>query len=468
MNRITPLQWVMVALTLMLLAGGSYVWFHYMEKRWVAVPQQATAAIRNPMLVAERLLRGRGYDSRADLTLPLLLQQPLPAGTIVLTDNRGVMTEAQAEALLEWVSAGNTLVLRPQWQSVEADEDDDEEALTELVERDPIGQWFGVSQTYRPAKKAAESTDADANSETGSATDSEIDSESGADTEVSAELTGGSDGGNDETDGITTEAVDEPAEPTSAPPAKTPKKPPHKRVFNYARLQLPSHANLLLIEQNLRLVNAEDGAVPDLSDEAGDSIQIFNEGNGQVVFLANEPFNNRSIRAADHAELLLALAALNASGKSVRFVTELDMPAWYEALWQQFRWALVSVLAVILIWLWRAVVRFGPLKAEPDPARRAQLEHVQASARWLWRLAGGREQMLAAVRADVEAILRRQLPQLQRLSVEAGQQLIAEHFQLPLTDVVLALHAPAAHLPVDFTRQIHLLQLMRQHHDRID
>jgi hypothetical protein len=76
--------------------------------------------------------------------------------------------------------------------------------------------------------------------------------------------------------------------------------------------------------------------------------------------------------------------------------------------------------------------------------------------------------LLAAVRADVEAVLFRHLPQLRRLPDEARHQQIAEHHALPLADVVFALQAPAASLPVEFTRQIHLLQLMRQHHERID
>ncbi len=449
MNRITPMQWGLVALTVLVLAGGTYAWFHFMEKRWLAIPHQSVETLRNPLLAAERLLATRGYDARADLTLPLLLQQGLTPGTVMLTDNRGMVTVAQAEALLAWVADGNTLIVRPQWAYLADDDDEaaDEEAITELVERDPIGVWFGVNQTSRPVPDTASSSDANADAKNPAPAD-----DSGkTDTDSNANGDGKKDG----------KADKKAAKKSTTKPAKRP--------IEYAHVQLPNAPHELLIRRNYsRLINAEDGPDPALTDATGETIQIFAEGDGHVVFLASEPFTNQSIGAADHAELLLALVALGDNGKSVRFITELDMPAWYDALWQHFRWALIGAAVVLLTWLWRAVVRFGPLQAEPDPARRAQLEHVQASARWLWRLSGGREQLLTAVRTDVEAVLLRHLPSLRRLPEAARHQQIAEHCALPLADVVFALQAPAAQLPVDFTRQIHLLQLMRQTHERTD
>lgn len=481
LQNVTTTQWLLIGLTVILVGLSVWAWFTFMEKRWLALPHQSPEAARNPMLAAERLLTEHGYSVRADGSLQSLLRQPLPDGTVMLTET-GVMTDAQAEQLLDWVAEGNTLVLQPQWQSFieersdeSADEtegdasenaddyasdeavdepvtDADDEPIEELVERDPIGEYFAVGLGYRvrePRDNPAPILEAE-----------------------EAATTGQDETGQDETaqdESAQDETAQEPAEqePSDQEPSE---QDDDRNVPAYDAIQLPAPNYPLLLQRSdyVQLHSLDEPVDLAYGDEHAVAIRVYREGEGQVVFLAENYFTNYELGRADHGEVLLALIGLSGEHKAVQIITDLDMPAWYEALWLYFKWALLGVAAVLLIWLWRAVVRFGPLVPEPDLERRAQLEHVDAAARWLWQLDGGREQLLTAVRADVEAHLRRYLPELIKLVADARLERIATACQLSLDDVRFALQAPVARLPVEFTRQMYLLQILGQFCDRKD
>ena len=71
---------------------------------------------------------------------------------------------------------------------------------------------------------------------------------------------------------------------------------------------------------------------------------------------------------------------------------------------------------LIILWTWRHARRFGAILPEPNLERRSLLEHIDASARWAWTTAMGRQNLLDAARAACKESLRRRAPELLRLN----------------------------------------------------
>jgi hypothetical protein len=237
---------------------------------------------------------------------------------------------------------------------------------------------------------------------------------------------------------------------------------------------LPDAAYTLRLATNYaRLQSIGGESVPKFADEANDSVRVYTKGEGQVVMLAENYFNNYRLNHYDHAELLLGLAQLNRKTRRVTgfakhfvFVQHVDMPKWYLALWQNFQPGLIGLACALLMLLWSAVRRFGPILPEPDLERRSLIEHIDASGRWLWKVPGGREILLGAARACANRTLQRRAPQLHKLPIDEQIISLAESCNLASGDVVAALRNPAAKSPIEFTRQIQTLRELRKSHER--
>src|SRR3546814_3831009 len=79
--------------------------------------------------------------------------------------------------------------------------------------------------------------------------------------------------------------------------------------------------------------------------------------------------------------------------------------------------AWLPALLALAAWLWMRTQRFGPRLPSPEPARRALLEHVQASGEHLWRY-GRASALYAAVREVFMARLRRRDPLAAALDID--------------------------------------------------
>lgn len=231
-------------------------------------------------------------------------------------------------------------------------------------------------------------------------------------------------------------------------------------------VRLPGTAYPLLIDRGPAWLKAEkDAPVATGGDAAGEFVRVYRHGAGHLVLLSAMPFDNDNLRRRDHAELLRTLVRLGPA-KPVWIVQGLDMPPWYEALWHRFPLGIVALGLALAILLWSALPRFGPLLPPPASERRALLEHIDASARWLWRAKGGRDVLLGALRRNVIARLGRRSPELARLSPAELAYRLAHRHQLPQRQLEQALLQPAAAQPAEFVRQIQTLQLLRSRHER--
>ncbi|MCL2590021.1 MAG: DUF4350 domain-containing protein [Betaproteobacteria bacterium] len=111
----------------------------------------------------------------------------------------------------------------------------------------------------------------------------------------------------------------------------------------------------------------------------------YRVGNGRITVLTSLNFiNNAMIGKDDHAALFVYLTSL-AKGQDIWFVYGSDVPALWRWL-VHYAWPVLNAAAILLIiWLWAIPRRFGPLLPTRPAARRSIVEHVAASARYLWR-----------------------------------------------------------------------------------
>lgn len=152
-------------------------------------------------------------------------------------------------------------------------------------------------------------------------------------------------------------------------------------------------------------------------------------------------FRNRWIGEQEHAELLLALVEATGSEQSVVFIRGASLSFW--GLLERHLWAVMLGLCALLgLWVWKNLCRFGPLEAATvRPVARGYDHHLEALGNFHWQLDRA---------AELLGPLRRQLVELGQRgwgrSGGAGEgfhQWLAERSGLPVERVVRALDAAA-------------------------
>jgi hypothetical protein len=158
-----------------------------------------------------------------------------------------------------------------------------------------------------------------------------------------------------------------------------------------------------------------------LDDDFGNQVLRVNVGQGSVTVVNGVPFQFRQFLKGDNAALLVAAMQLRKQD-DVHFVSEAEHPSILALMWY-FGWPVVLLmLALVALALWRNSVRFGPLVAVPDKARRSLAEQIRGTGLFVIRVGGGRALHAAAVRALNEAA-RRRIGAYSRLS--AGERIEA-------------------------------------------
>ena len=215
-----------------------------------------------------------------------------------------------------------------------------------------------------------------------------------------------------------------------------------------------------------RTGTAPDGTPALFADDDANAVRAYAYGKGRVVIIAQNYFNNGALDNYDHAELLLGLADLNLKAPTVTFIQRIDVAPWYSILWAAVPYTIVALGLFLALLAWSVARRFGPLVPEPDDRRRALMEHVDASGRWLWKSERGRNIMLDAARRSTEKVLARRAPELRKLTIEQRNLRLAELCHLSVAQVERALQDAPARVPIEFTQQIQSLQQLRKHYER--
>jgi hypothetical protein len=434
-------------------ALGAWGWHLAMEQVWEARVSESEAANRNRMLAATMLLRQDRRQVSVAGSLGELVLDQLPDGTLLLADASGVMEGAKAERLLAWVRRGNTLLAQPRMITP-----DERSALEEDIHEAEAAE--GVRQASAPEDEE----------------DEEEEEEDAAPAPIPDDADTAADSADElvENDPIAARLGVRLFTIPYAPPCDVKHEGrrcrpsadgKHKALVR--PLQLPGNAYPIELDAGRsKLIGMPEERQPLWTDADGTTVRAYQEGKGKIVILAADFFDNLALRQHDHGELLLALAALNPGARHVTIVQNLDAPKWYRLLWKHYSMALMAAAALLALLFWAAVRRFGPTLPQPVIERRSLMEHIDASGAWLWKANGGSQVLLDAAREDTLAVIRRRNPALFRQSDTAICAALARLCDLPEDQVFQALYQAAAPTSLHFTRQIRILQELRNHHER--
>ena len=195
----------------------------------------------------------------------------------------------------------------------------------------------------------------------------------------------------------------------------------------------------------------------------GERLLTVARGKGLVTAATSLEFaRNSAIGKDDHAALLWRVLTLSHATTLQVFFRPERLSLW-RFLVDNALPALLGAFALLGLWLWRIAPRFGPVAADPPPARRRLLDHLRASGRYLWteglraplalaardaalrRLARAQPDFALASAADKAA----RLAALAGVSIDEAQRFIAGHAPRGADFIRLAAIARRVHLALE-------------------
>jgi hypothetical protein len=181
---------------------------------------------------------------------------------------------------------------------------------------------------------------------------------------------------------------------------------------------------------------------------------------GSVTLINAWPFTWRALFDSDHAALLVAASQLR-RGDTVLFLSEDEGTSLFALMWQEGSAVILLAMGLIALALWRGGVRFGPLAATPDPARRSLGEQIRGTGQFILRVDSGRALHAAASRALREAAQRR-IPGFAALQAQERVAALARITHLDEDALADALHYAGPRRPGQLRNAIALLETARR------
>jgi hypothetical protein len=197
-----------------------------------------------------------------------------------------------------------------------------------------------------------------------------------------------------------------------------------------------------------------------LRDKFGIQAMRVNVGRGSVTVINAWPFVRRHLFDGDHGWLFAAATELR-KGDRVLFLSELEHPSLLTLMWQNG----APVVVLSLMWaglaLWRGGVRFGPLEATGEMARRSLAEQIRGTGQFVLRHGHGEALHAACVRALNEAAVRR-VPNYARLSADERVAALARVTGLDRQTLAAAVHQTGVQRPQNLRATIALIESVRR------
>ncbi|MNO87602.1 hypothetical protein D3C76_790250 [compost metagenome] len=194
------------------------------------------------------------------------------------------------------------------------------------------------------------------------------------------------------------------------------------------------------------------------SRKATHMIQL-NHGLGSIIVVTDaDLWKTPAIDQYDNAWLLWYLTA----DTDVTLLFNSEHDSLWTLLLRYFPQALVTLIALIGLWFWHVGVRHGPLQVPAPNTRRQLLEHLRASADFMWRR-NGQHNLLQALQQDILRRVRRRHPGYEQLGAAEQSQVLARLTGQSIDAIDLAMSPrPKQRLSsAEFSRQVAHLQTLR-------
>lgn len=174
---------------------------------------------------------------------------------------------------------------------------------------------------------------------------------------------------------------------------------------------------------------AEGTAAVAQPDELADGRPPFERrplGTGMVTLLqAPGRYTNRRIAKGPHAWELWLAVRTEPQTRGAVLIAWRDAPSLWQIVWRRAPAAVCALGLTLLVWLWGASRRFGPLVPPRSRERRSLLEHVVASGHLMWQ-SGQRARLVADSQHELMRHLLARHPELTDRVGEALVQAVVE------------------------------------------
>ena len=227
---------------------------------------------------------------------------------------------------------------------------------------------------------------------------------------------------------------------------------------------LPPELAPVTVRMNRHIDLQADSALARFGNSKGTAMLLLQSERGHVLALNDfEALSNQSIGMHDHAEFLWRIVQVDQGTPSVFFFSDprkLSLVEWLRTnAWS----AIAGGALLLLIWLWRAMPRFGPIAPDPERARRRLLDHLRASGRFLWAHDGAQ----GLVDASREACLRRIVRVHPELLAVSGAEREARMTELLGLDAEQSRLLFSQKVPARMLDFLHAISLYQTVHERL-
>jgi hypothetical protein len=161
-------------------------------------------------------------------------------------------------------------------------------------------------------------------------------------------------------------------------------------------------------------------------------------GRGSVTVAGSSQwYSNKTILTGEFARLFFAATGLR-RGDALYWIKLTDAETLLAKLWRVAAPAVLVLALALVLAIWRAVPRFGPMTPAAPLARRSLAEQIRAHARFAWRTRR-LDALHRAARRAVEDTARRYIPAYDRLTVAARIEALARRSGVPAAQIETAL-----------------------------
>lgn len=183
-------------------------------------------------------------------------------------------------------------------------------------------------------------------------------------------------------------------------------------------------------------------------------------GRGSVTVLNAYVVSNRDVLCEDYG-LLFAAATQVHHGDTITFLTEGQGGSLLGLIWQYGAPVVALVGVWIALWLWRSGVRFGPLVAPTESARRSLAEQIRGTGQFTLRFGGGAALYAATVRA-LNEVASRHILHYERLTASEQVSALEKVTRLSAADLTRALEDRDARSRKEIRKTIAFLEAVRR------
>jgi len=406
-----------IVFTFAVLIVAGLVWAYYNLLDWKQKEENlgySKEAQKNPWLAASLFLDRQSISFERKIALAILdnlggdasdIETPGNEDTLILVNSRGVIRGPRFENLWRWVENGGTLITSYE-----------NPFIGDLLTEDDLFQALGV-YVIEQSPKSITNTVKEVLEELNHPQDVD-DSDPLHDDEQAENV---QDGENNREQKIPSETSEDDSETFVFSDALACR----KSVIDYP---FASGEDVKAHAQGTRFIEYDDYDPQWVATRGEDEYEqiisaSFPVGEGEIVVLQSTTiWRNQFIQCHDHAYLLWSL--VNLYGK-VWLLENRDAPSLFALMLNYLPYAFLSFCLLLVLFVWSALTRFGPVFSSEQLSRRSFAEHIKASGTLLWKHRKY-SLLIAELRASVEHIMSRRVVGFGRKSENEKLEHVAE------------------------------------------